>query len=158
MSVGKKKDLKIDWSDHIDDDIVEHLIVKKGVPIGDDGKEVTVVEDYIESKRYNRQEYINSFRGDVGVINILKKVNAGLLNPATIACSFDVNKPINDFSQIPTDVGDAFDLVEQAHKLYAKLDPALKAGLDFNTFCKTFDQAKFDAFIKSKQTVHEEVK
>ena len=43
-----------------------------------------------------RQEYINSFRDDVGILNILKKVNAGLLNPATIACSFDTKAPIND--------------------------------------------------------------
>lgn len=147
MSEQVKK-TKASWSDETDNDIVEHLIIKKGVPIGEDG-EVSVVEDYIETKRYNRQEYINSFRDDVGILNILKKVNAGLLNPATIACSFDTNAPINDISNIPTDVGDALNLVDQAHKLYAKLPAELRAGLDFNTFCQTFDQAKFDAYIKA---------
>ena len=150
MSETKENKKLNSWSDPTDDDIVEHLIVKKGVPIGDDG-EVTVVDDYIESKRYNRQEYINSFRDEVGILNILKKVNAGLINPATIACSFDLKAPINDVSQIPTDVGDALNLVDQAHKLYATLPAELRAGLDFNTFCATFDQAKFDAYIKSKQ-------
>ena len=108
----KKKAIN-QWSDPTDDDIVEQLIVKKGVPIGDDG-EVTVVEEVIDSKRYNRQEYINSFREDVGILNILKKVNAGLINPATLACSFDLNAPIQDYSDIPTDVGDAVSLVDQA--------------------------------------------
>lgn len=148
--VKKTEEKKLFWSDPTDNDIVEHLIVKKGVPIGEDG-EVSVVEDYIETKRYNRQEYINSFRDDVGILNILKKVNAGLLNPATIACSFDTKAPINDISNIPTDVGDALNLVDQAHKLYAKLPADLRAGLDFNTFCQTFDQAKFDAYMKAQQ-------
>ena len=138
------------WSDPTDDDIVEQLIVKKGVPIGDDG-EVSIVEEVIESKRYNRQDYINSFREDVGILNILKKVNAGLINPATLACSFDTGKPIADYSDIPTDVGDALILVEEAHKLYAQLPNELKAGLDFNTFCQTFDQNKFNAYIESQK-------
>lgn len=163
MSDKNEKKLKNAWSDPTDDDIVEHLIVKKGVPIGEDG-EVTVVDDYIESKRYNRQEYINSFREDVGILNILKKVNAGLINPATLACSFDTNAPINDISKIPTDVGDALNLVDQAHKLYATLPAELKAGLDFNTFCSTFDQKKYDAYMASvkaaqeKKGVNEDVK
>ena len=155
MSETKEKKINNSWSDPTDNDIVEHLIIKKGVPIGEDG-EVTVVEEYIESKRYNRQEYINSFREDVGILNILKKVNAGLINPATIACSFDTNKPINDITGIPTDVGDALNLVDRAYKLYAQLPADLKAGLDFNTFCKTFDQAKFDAYIASQQPNEEE--
>lgn len=151
MSDKKEKKLNA-WSDPTDDDIVEHLIIKKGVPIGEDG-EVTVVDDYIESKRYNRQEFINSFRDEVGILNILKKVNAGLINPATIACSFDTGAPINDITNIPTDVGDALNLVDQAHKLYAQLPADLKAGLDFNTFCATFDQAKFNAYVNSKKEV-----
>lgn len=144
----KKPDLS--WRDSTDNDIVEHLIVKKGVPIGEDG-EVTIQEEYIETKRYNRQEYINSFRDDVGVLNMLKKCNAGLLNPATLACSFDKNLPINDISDVPTDVGDALQLVDDARKLYASLPAALKAGMDFNTFCATFDQKKFDAYIAAEK-------
>ena len=154
MSETKEKIIKNSWSDPTDDDIVEHLIIKKGVPIGEDG-EVSVVEDYIETKRYNRQEYINSFREDVGILNILKKVNAGLINPATLACSFDTKAPINDITDIPTDVGDALSLVDRAHKLYASIPADLKAGMDFNTFCQTFDQAKFDAYLKSKQSQEE---
>ena len=154
MSETKEKIIKNSWSDPTDDDIVEHLIIKKGVPIGEDG-EVSVVEDYIETKRYNRQEYINSFREDVGILNILKKVNAGLINPATLACSFDTKAPINDITDIPTDVGDALSLVDRAHKLYASMPADLKAGMDFNTFCQTFDQAKFDAYLKSKQSQEE---
>lgn len=154
MSETKEKKINRSWSDPTDDDIVEHLIVKKGVPIGEDG-EVSVVEDYIETKRYNRQEYINSFREDVGILNILKKVNAGLINPATLACSFDTKAPINDITDIPTDVGDALNLVDRAHKMYASMPAELKAGMDFNTFCQTFDQAKFDAYLKSKQPKEE---
>lgn len=145
-----KKPKIIDTSDHTDDDIVEHLIIKKGVPIGDDG-EVSVVEEYVETRRYNRQAFINSFREEVGIVNLLKKVNAGLLNPGVLAASFDMTgKKILDISEVPTDVGDAMALVDQAHVLYASLPADLKAGMDFNTFCKTFDQKKFDAYIKSK--------
>lgn len=152
---AKKECKKINsWSDPTDDDIVEQLIIKKAVPIGDDG-EVSVVDEVIEAKRYNRQDFINSFRDDVGVINILKKVNAGLLNPATLACSFDLNAPITDLSDVPTDIGDALNLVDQAHKLYATLPGDLKAGMDFNTFCRTFDQKKYDAYIASVKAKQE---
>ena len=117
MSEQKKSN---SWSDPTDDDIVEQLIVKKAVPIGDDG-EVSVVEEVIEAKRYNRQEFINSFRDDVGILNILKKVNAGLINPATLAISANSGQPIVDISDIPSDIGDALALVDDAHKLYASL-------------------------------------
>lgn len=154
MSEQKQVVKKTDLSDHRDDFIVETMIIKKGVPIGDDGS-VSIVEEVIEAKKYNRQEYINSFRDEVGVLNILKKVNAGLINPATVAASFDLKAPINDVCDIPTDVGDALALVDEAHKLYAKLPADLKAGMDFNTFVKSFDQAKFDAYIASQKKVEE---
>ena len=154
MSEQKKSN---SWSDPTDDDIVEQLIVKKAVPIGDDG-EVSVVEEVIEAKRYNRQEFINSFRDDVGILNILKKVNAGLINPATLAISANSGQPIVDISDIPSDIGDALALVDDAHKLYASLPDDLKKGMDFNTFCQTFNQKAFDDYIKSKTQVQEEVK
>lgn len=158
MSEAKKAKI-IDTSDHTDDDIVEHLIIKKGVPIGDDG-EVTVVEEYVETRRYNRQAFINSFREEVGIVNLLKKVNAGLLNPGVLAANFDMTgEKILDISNVPTDVGDALALVDQAHVLYAQMPADLKAGMDFNTFCKTFDQKKFNAYIESKKVkVKEDVK
>lgn len=149
MSVVKKPKI-IDTSDHTDDDIVEHLIIKKAVPIGDEG-EVSVVEDYVETRRYNRQKFINSFRDEVGIVNLLKKVNAGLLNPGVLAANFDMTgQKILDISDVPTDVGDAMALVDQAHVLYASLPGDLKAGMDFNTFCKTFDQKRFNDYIQSK--------
>lgn len=158
MSEVKKTKIQIvDTSDHTDDDIVEHLIVKKGVPIGDEG-EVTIVEEYVETKRYNRQKYINSFRDEVGIVNLLKKVNAGLLNPGVLAANFDMEgKKVIDISQVPTDVGDAVAMVDQAHILFASLPAELKAGMDFNTFCKTFDQAKYNAYVESLKKKKEEV-
>lgn len=159
MSDQKKlKEKIIDTSDHTDDDIVEHLIVKKGVPIGDDG-EVTVIEEYVETRRYNRQKYINSFRDDVGIVNMLKKVNAGLLNPGVLAASFSQDENlINDISAVPSDVGDAMSLVDNARAVYASLPADLTKGMDFNTFCKNFDQKAFNAYIESKKPKTEEVK
>lgn len=157
MSEVKKPKI-IDTSDHTDDYIVEHLIVKKGVPIGDDG-EVSVVEEYIESRKYNRQEFINSFRDQVGIVNLLKKCNAGLLNPGVLAANFDPDETkVFDISNVPEDIGDALALVDNAHKLYAQLPADLKAGMDFNTFCKNFDQAKFNSYIESQKATLEEAK
>ena len=148
----------IDTSDHTDDYIIEHLIVKKGVPVGDDG-EVSVVEEFVETRRYNRQKYINSFREDVGIVNMLKKVNAGLLNPGVLAASFSKDEEkIVDISGVPSDVGDAMALVDNARAVYSSLPPDLTKGLDFNTFCKTFDQAKFNAYLESKKPKPEESK
>ena len=152
---NKKLNEIIDTSDHTDDDIVEHLIIKKGVPIGDDG-EVTVVEDYVESRRYNRQKYINSFRDDVGIINMLKKVNAGLLNPGVLAANFSGDPGnVSDFSDVPTDVGDAMLLVDNARAVYASLPADLTKGMDFNTFCKNFNQEAFNAYLESKKPKEE---
>lgn len=157
MSEVKKPKI-VDTSDHTDDYVVEHLIVKKGVPIGDDG-EVSVVEEYIESRKYNRQEFINSFRDEVGIINLLKKCNAGLLNPGVLAANFDPDESkVIDISNVPDDIGDALAMVDNAHKLYATLPDDLKAGMDFNTFCRTFDQDKFNAYIESKKPKESEAK
>lgn len=155
--MSEQKKIDNSWSDPTDDDIVEQLIVKKAVPIGDDG-EVSVVEEVIESKRFNRQDFINSFRDDVGILNILKKVNAGLINPATLALSANSGQPIIDISDIPTDIGDALALVDDAHKLYATLPDDLKKGMDFNTFCQTFNQKAFDEYINSKVQAKEDAK
>lgn len=135
-----------DWSDHTDDDIVEHLIINKAVPIGDDG-EVSVKEEYIESRRYNRQAYINSFRNDVGILNIIKKVEQGLVNPVTLQARAEQGA---DVSNMPNDIGDALKVVDDAHKTYASLPEELKGKMDYETFCKEFTQTMFDAYIQSK--------
>lgn len=147
----------VDTSDHRDDYIVEHLIVKKGVPIGEDG-EVSVVEDYIETKKYKRQDFINSFRDEVGIVNMLKKVNAGLMNPGVLAANFDLNDENNviDISNVPEDIGDAMSMVDNAHKLYASLPVELTKNMTFNEFCQKFDQKAFNSYIES-QTKKEEV-
>lgn len=153
-----KKEAIIDTSDHTDDDIVEHLIIKKGVPIGDDG-DVTVVDEYVETRRYNRQKFINSFRDDVGIVNMLKKVNAGLLNPGVLAANFTSDEEkIVDISGVPSDVGDAMALVDNARAVYSSLPADLTKGMDFNTFCKQFDQKAFNAYIESKKTTEVEAK
>lgn len=149
----------VDTSDHRDDYIVEHLIIKKGVPIGEDNEEVSVVEEYIETKKYKRQEYINSFRDEVGIVNMLKKVNAGLLNPGVLAANFDLHDENNviDISNVPEDIGDAMSMVDNAHKLYSSLPIELTKNMSFNDFCQKFDQKAFDRYIESK-TTKEEVK
>lgn len=148
-----KKIEKVDWSDHTDDDIVEHLIINKAVPIGDDG-EVSVQEEYIESKRYNRQAYINSFRNDVGILNILKKVEQGLINPLILQARAE---QCLDISNMPNDPGDAMKMVDDARKTFAKLPEDLRGKMDYETFCKEFTQTMFDAYIESK-TKKSEVK
>ena len=72
-----------------------------------------------------------------------------MLNPAVLAANFDINaQPIN-FADLPDDVGDAMSMVDQAHKLYASLPAALTKGMDFDTFCRTFDQKAFNEYIES---------
>lgn len=139
------------WIDP-DKDIVEHLIINKAVLLGDDG-EVSVREDYIESRRYDRQAYINSFRGDVGILNILAKVG---LEGARVQCGWQGSTEIVDISEMPDNIDKAYNIVRDAHALYASLPEALKGKMSYEEFINEFDQKAFDAYIESQTSKKEE--
>lgn len=139
------------WIDP-DKDIVEHLIIQKAVPINDEG-EVSVQEEYVESRRYDRQEYINSFRGDVGILNIVAKVG---LEGARVQCAWKGSDELVDVSNMPSNIDDAYNTVRDAHKLYASLPDSLKGKMTYEEFIKEFDQKKFDEYIASQTLKKEE--
>ena len=57
-----------------DKDIVEYGVVQKVKKLGEKDTDFVIEEEVVETNRYNRQEYINSFRNDVGILNIIEKV------------------------------------------------------------------------------------
>lgn len=98
----------------------------------------------VESSRINRQEYINSFRGDVGIMNILEKVR--LTGDATL---LDQTKrspvpsektgrgnleEIVDISNIPNSFIQADECITKGHDLFKDLPADLKGKLSFEDF------------------------
>lgn len=153
-------------SDPTDDYIVEYMRINKAVPIGDDG-EVTVKEEYVQTRKYNRQEYIDSFRNDVGILNILKKVQyqgnsvldavakINAVDPSLINRTPKQTEDV-DISNLPNDIGDAYSVVEKAHVIFESLPEELKGKMNFDTFVQSFDQKAFDEYIAKKAAKEED--
>lgn len=107
----------------VEKDIVEYQVKSKAVDVGDD--DVVVVDDLVAVAKYNRDEYINSFRDDVGIHNILAKIartgDMSLLNQ-----HIGLNGE-NDLTGAPEDYMDAVKAVNDAKAAYDSLPDGLKA-------------------------------
>lgn len=130
-----------------DKDIVEYketqVIEKTG-----EGPHDFIVKNVVEEvSRINRQEYLNSFSDDVGIKNILKKVNltgdVTLLNQRGVG----LNKEFVDTTSFPTNTTDAFNYIEKGHDAFDKLPDQVKSKMSMSDFVETFGQADFDKFI-----------
>ena len=122
-------------------DYEEIDVIKK---TGESETDFIVDKKVVESSRINRQEYIDSFRGDVGIMNILEKVR--LTGDATL---LDQTKrspvpsektgrgnleEIVDISNIPNSFIEADQKITEGHDLFKGLPEELKGKLSFEDF------------------------
>lgn len=106
------------------DDIVEYYEKEKITKIGegeDDYKKENVVVEY---SRVNRRDYINSFRNDVGILNILRKCALAGEDPTD--GRFRSKQDYVDMSEMPTDMDEAFAAIKAGSDAWKNIDPALK--------------------------------
>lgn len=103
-------------------DIVSYEVREKVIKTGDGEFDVITKPVVVEVSRINRKDYINSFKNDAGIINVLKKVqltgDTSYLN-ATKGVFMDL-------SELPGSVAEAEKIINQG-----KLD-ATASGISFD--------------------------
>ena len=134
-----------------EEDIVELTIIERA-EVDSEGKVKHVVEQ-VETNRYTRQDYIESFACDTGIQNILEKIKIG----AVSADRFSGDKmgvPAGETDFTPYENIENFaDIVARADKAratYAAMDPELKKNMSFEKFVESFNQNDLTNYVKSK--------
>lgn len=121
------------------EDIVEYTVIDKVKKTGEGDTDFVVVPTVVETARYNRTDYINSFRDDVGILNILKKVqlsgDATLLNQRIAQ-----GEGLVDISNMPDNFTDAMNVLDKAQ------DTAKASGISVEN-AGVMTQADFEAYI-----------
>lgn len=88
-------------------DIVEYHWKQKVTKVGEGEDDYVVEEVPVETSRINRQAYIESFRDDVGIMNILEKVRRSgdvtLFNQTHAV----IPEGLQDYTNAPESVGEA---------------------------------------------------
>lgn len=134
-----------------EEDIVELTIVKS-YKQNEEGK-ISVVEEQIETNRYNRNDYIMSFESETGIQNILKKIGEGVVNQDRYAGDrMGVPAGETDFTPLANveNFADIIVLADKARAVYDKLDPDLKNGMSFERFCESFSNQDLNDYVQKK--------
>lgn len=131
-------------------DIVERELKDVLVSHGDNPGDFVTEKRLIEISRKNRIEYVQSFKDEVGIENILRKFNEtgdpSVLNVITRHPGpVDENgyEQVIDITGLKDNVFDNASMVAQARAVIAQLDPEVKAALlnmtdaDLAVFLKT---------------------
>lgn len=137
-------------------DIVDTLIIDTYETDADGN--VRPVTKQVETKRYNRKAYIESFSDEVGLNNILEKIAQGAV--AEDKYSILTNRKqgsvadLRGFENINT-LGDVEALAAKAQATFRNLDPALKKNMSFKEFCSKFGNDDLVAYIDSRKAAQE---
>ena len=133
-----------------DDVIVEYTEVKECVKTGEGKHDFKVVKSLTPTSKTNRADYINSFTGDVGIMNVLKKVLVGgqtiddVVKSGKFASS---QQGLVDLSKMPDNIVDAYKKVESGVKAFDELPENVKKKQSFAHFAETFDQNALNDYI-----------
>lgn len=136
-------------------DKVKVIDVKKGDYVIEQVAEVT--------SKIDTQEYIDSFAGDVGIENILKKFQLvkdeslfqQVKRPGVSVDPLDKEgrEKVQDYSGIPSDEESAIRLASKAQAEFARLPQELVKGCSFNEFAETCTKEELITFLASVQNV-----
>lgn len=156
-----KKKLKL--STYVPEEDIVHYIRKQKLTkaaIDEKGNvdpdDFLVEEVIVEDERVNRDDYINSFREDVGIANILKKValsgDVSLLNQVQRPIlTPDENgfEPIQDATILQEGETKIAQVGEEMRATYSALPDELKKGRSIEKFLGEVDQKEIEAFAKA---------
>lgn len=143
--------------------IVEYNIIQKVKKLGEKDTDFVIINTVEETNRINRQEYINSFRQDVGILNIIEKVRLSgdvtLLNQSHrvgYGASGEVDslgrdlEPVVDVIKYQVDPVEGIEIIKQSTKIPGTLDPELTDGLSFEGLANLSDE-QIDAYLAKKK-------
>lgn len=130
-------------------DIIKYDYVKE-VELKDPKKpsEFIIYKKKVESSRVNRQDFIQSFADDVGILNILQKVaktgDVSLLNQV------EIGKTDVDLSKMPSSIGAAHLMAKNSDKIYSKVPKDLKVNKTKEDFVNSVDNDFINKYLEEK--------
>lgn len=131
----------------VDEDIVEYVEEQYVEKTGEGDKDFVVKKRVVESSRINRQDYVGSFADEVGIKNILKKVQATgdetLLKQRPDGAFIDV-------TQFPDNRSGMYDAVKNGVQAFDNLPDDIKKKMSMEDFVNNFGQKEFDSYIQAK--------
>ena len=145
--MGRTDGLVFPSKDYKEDDFAIVKVGKKTNQLSDDPHDFDVVDVVEITDVVKREDYINQFADDVGILNILKKVaktgDTSLLKQAEPGFGVDL-------TNMPDNWVDAAALKEKAMASYNKLPEALRKDMSVEDFMALSMDAvgeKIDAYI-----------
>lgn len=131
----------------VDEDIVGYCDQEYLVSTGEKDTDFVTKTRVIEFERKNRQDYIDSFADDVGVLNVLKK--CALSNDESLIKQRPDGVFI-DVTNFPKSKEEIYKTVEKGVDAFDKLPDDVKKKMSMEQFVNTFGQEQFDNFINEK--------
>lgn len=134
-------------------EIFEYKEVQEIVKTGEGKHDFKVIKKLVTASKTNRSDYINSFSGDVGIMNVLKKVLVGgeTIDEVVKSGRF-ASKQVGevDLSKLPDNIVDAYKSVEKGVKAFDDLPENVKKKQSFARFAESFDQDEFNKYIQAE--------
>ena len=143
--IDKPKHTQTDYTK--DDDIVGYCEQEYVVKTGEGDTDFVKKTRVVEFERKNRQDYIDSFAEDVGILNVLKKV---AVSGDESLVKQRPDPAFMDLTDFPTNKEDMFNKVKEGVDAFDKLPDDIKKKMSMEQFVNTFGQEQFDALIKEK--------
>ena len=143
------------FKDPKDNTIITWKEVKEVVKTGDGKHDFKIECKLVKAEEVNRADSINSYSGDVGIQNVLKKIAlsgkdlASVVEAGTYA-SKQKGDYVVDISKAPSDTFEALDEVEKGLAAHKKLPNELKKGKRFDEFAQTVKTEDLNAYIESQ--------
>lgn len=143
---GRTDGVKYSGNDYSEKNYANCVIAKKVNSLSKDDDSVFDVVETIEiTDIVDRQDYINQYKDDVGILNILKKVartgDMSLLNQCKAGIGVDLTDMPEDFLQAKA-------LYDEALSAYDQLPDSIKNGMTAQEFAEITAE-KLDGNIKS---------
>lgn len=134
-----------DYSGEVD--IVKYKVIDVVKKTGEGETDYVLTKKVVPYSIENRKESIESYRNDVGILNILKKV--ALTGDATLLNQRGVVNGI-DSTELPTNYMEACEMLEKGMISFGDLPDDIKQKMSFEEFAKNYKQEDFDAYVQAK--------
>lgn len=137
------------FADPKDDVIVTYKEVSEVVKTGEGKHDFFIKKNIVAVESVNRRDYINSFSGDVGLQNVLKKIALSGKDLTSVVDSgkFYSKQGYVDISNAPTNIVEAYEAVEKGVKAFDSLPAELKKKSSMAKFAESVTPAEMKAYI-----------
>lgn len=137
--------------------IVSSELQSKAVVTDKKSGSYVLQDEVVETSRVNTQEYIDSFKDDVGILNLMKKFDLckdpsvfQQVTRATVPVEEDGKEVIQDYTGLPKTDEEALKICTRARDEFKALPSELIKGRSFEDFAESCTKDELLAFIASQ--------